>query len=92
VTWLWGSCVIIGNLLVIWSHISLPPGTDMWPKPPINITYKGPYKFLKHPMYLGNIIVFIGFGGLAAGAWNALAMGSLGGMICWTWAGMEEEK
>jgi len=43
-------------------------------------------------MYLGNVIVLAGFGGLAAGLWNAIAIGAIGNMICYTWAGMEEGK
>jgi len=43
-------------------------------------------------MYVGNVLIFIGLGGLAAGPWNALAIGSLGHMLCSLMAGMEKGK
>ncbi len=86
----WGSLSIIGAALVQWAVVSLPKGTSLMPVPPKTITKKGPYRFARHPMYIGNVAVLSGFAGLGGGIWNALAVGFLAKMLMQHWAGLEK--
>ena len=85
----WSVLTVAGIALVVWAHISLPKGTDLMPKPAVILTKKGPYRFVQHPMYIGNVAFVAGLGGLAAGIWNALALGVLADMLMRFWAGLE---
>ncbi|MHA2068979.1 MAG: methyltransferase [Candidatus Thorarchaeota archaeon] len=87
--WVWGGMSISGLFLVYWSVFSLPKGTDLMPRPPLVKVKNGPYRLLKHPMYIGNVVLVSGLGGLAAGIWNALALGIIAGMVMEFWAGLE---
>ena len=76
---------------MLWACKALPEGTDMRPIQPLYRIKTGPYRFLKHPMYVGNVAIVAGLAGLAAGAWNALAVGSVAKMLMQHWASLEEE-
>lgn len=45
----------------------------------------GPYKYLKHPMYVGNWLAIAGCAGLAAGWWNVLAVGECTFLLLYEW-------
>lgn len=76
-TWIWALMAIAGLLLQTWACAVLPKGTSLRPVPIVTRTHRGPYRWMKHPMYAGNTIQMVGLGGLAAGPWNALALGGL---------------
>ena len=86
----WITLTLSGLALTIWAMRSLPKGTDMMPVPPKVRVKDGPYRWLKHPMYVGNTLFVAGLAGLAAGFWNALAIGSVCEMLMRYWAGLEE--
>ena len=89
-TWFWAALVAVGTGQIWWAHVSLPPGTSPLPVPVRTRTTAGPYRFLRHPMYVGNVLVVMGVGGLAAGYWNAAALGLLAILVMGEWAGREE--
>ena len=66
------SAVITGMSLVIWSVCYLRAGFFGRVKPPLDaLVKKGPYRFVRHPIYLGWTIALAGVS-LAARNWIAL--------------------
>lgn len=86
----WSTCVLLGIGLIWWAKRSLPVGTSLLPVPVADRTWAGPYRFVRHPMYLGNLSLIVGLGGLAAGVWNAAALGVLAVLLMGEWAAREE--
>ena len=64
----------------------------MMPIPPVKKIKTGPYRFMKNPMYVGNLMFVSGCAGMAAGVWNAIAVGSVAEMVQRYWIGLEEGK
>src|SRR5262249_8486421 len=55
--------ITIGFLLMIWSGWSLAiagKGTPAPFDPPKQLVVKGPYRFVRNPMYLGDLVVLLG--------------------------------
>jgi len=69
--------------------LSLPKGTNLAPVPPKERISTGAYRFLTHPMYVGNVLFVSGLGGMAAGLWNALAIGFSVEMLMRHWVSLE---
>lgn len=100
-TVLWSAFVVLGLALAAWAQFSLPSDTAMYPQPmpdtkvtrlgivTFSPTCRGPYRWMRHPMYIGNILLLTGLGGLAAGTWNALAFMTLAEMMMREWAWRE---
>lgn len=101
-TWVYALLCALGLALAAWAHLSLPLGTVMYPVPvrpfgrfatdtivTTNITRHGPYRWLRHPMYVGNILLITGLGGLGGGFWNALAFMTLAELVMREWAWRE---
>ncbi len=89
--WLWSFIATVGGALTLWATKSLPPKTNMMPLPIKERTQKGPYKWLAHPMYIGEIIMVTGLGGMAAGIWNALCAFTVIELLVSYWIGLEEQ-
>lgn len=87
VYWSWFA---LGWLLCIWAYTSLPPGTEDFPVPIKERTYKGPYRWFKHPMYGGTVAVLTGLGGLGGGWPIALAFFMLSELMTREWAWRED--
>lgn len=91
--------IVLGLALGIWARVSLPAGTVQFPVPlrgqnpyyyeVSTLTTRGPYRWLRHPMYLGNIALVTGLGGLGGGFWNALALMTLAELVMREWAWRE---
>lgn len=75
---------VCGYALAYWAKRSLPPGTNMRPVPIVQRTMAGPYRWLAHPMYLGNTFFIAGM--IAAGGPFAfLGAAELAGFIFRDW-------
>lgn len=76
-----------GACLGVWATASLPSGVDMGPVRVVVRTSRGPYRWLNHPMYVGNFLFVCGAAGLASGWWNVLAVGSVCELLFreWIW-------
>ena len=90
--WVWTGVGLVGFALSSWAYLSLPQGTDMAPVPPKVRISTGVYRFLKHPMYIGNVMFVSGLAGMAAGIWNALAIGFTAEMLLRHWISLEGGK
>ena len=91
-TWAYGALVVIGAALATWARLSLPADTIDYPikvRQVPGLCTVGPYRWLRHPMYLGTILLLTGLGGLAAGIWNALAFMTLSELVLREWAWRE---
>lgn len=101
-TIVYGALCVLGLALAAWAHYALPAGTVMFPVPvrgaldlgraagdpiiTVSPTTRGPYRWLRHPMYVGNIALVTGLGGLGGGIWTALALFTLAEMVMREWA------
>jgi protein-S-isoprenylcysteine O-methyltransferase Ste14 len=92
VTAIWIAVIAAGVGLGVAALRALPPGTDLRPVPIVTRTTRGPYRWLAHPMYVGNGLIIIGCAGLAAGLWNAAACGCLAELLMREWALRETER
>lgn len=50
---------------------------DLLPKTPDSLCVDGAYKYVRHPSYLGSIIIFFGFALLLTGFWVAMVTTTL---------------
>lgn len=87
---------IAGMALGIWARASLPDGTRDCVVPIardhfhcLKLANRGPYRWARHPMYIGNILFITGLGGLGGGIWNALALMTLAELVHREWAWRE---
>jgi protein-S-isoprenylcysteine O-methyltransferase Ste14 len=72
---LWGACVAaVGELIRIWAAGHVEKSRE--------VTRSGPYRFTRHPLYLGSSIIGIGIA-LASASWlvAAIVFGYLGATI-----------
>lgn len=84
-TAVWSTCLVVGLVLGCWALRSLPAGTCLQPVAIQQRSSRGPYRWLDHPMYVGNVLLVVGAAGLAAGGWNALACGTLAELLMRDW-------
>jgi len=82
--------IVVGVVLSTWAYMTLPSKTPMFPVPIVNRVTSGPYRWMKHPGYVGNTLLLAGLAGLAAGWWNALAIGMLAELLMKEWAWRED--
>lgn len=63
ITSLLGACsIVLGAFLISWAVLHLKKGITGELKPKTEeLVKEGPYRFIRHPTYLGMIILFIGF-------------------------------
>ena len=101
-TWVYAAVCVLGLALATWARVSLPAGTVDFPVRVdalkrledgsllygVPVT-SGPYRWMRHPMYLGNIAIITGLGGLGGGIWNALALMTLAELVHREWAWRE---
>jgi len=86
--------VIGGFLLTAWAVWTNPSGAMAGPTPLPPGTLRlttGPYRWMRHPMYLGQWCLIVGCAGLAAGAWNAAALGVVADLLFRDWI-LREQK
>ena len=85
----YATLVIGGAILAIWARLSLPTGTVDYPVRVGKVIRSGPYRWLNHPMYIGNVVLITGLGGMGGGLWNALALMTLAELVHREWAWRE---
>ena len=89
--WTYLVLAVAGLTLAVWAGVVNPRGgaskcddPQTWP----TVT-RGPYRFLRHPMYVGTWVMVVGFAGLAAGFWNCLAVGTIAELLLRDWSRRE---
>lgn len=87
---LWVLFAFGGLALMTWAKRSLPAGTPMTATPPVQRVQAGAYRWLRHPMYLGNTLFITGVAGMGGGALVALALFSLSVTVFGEWAARED--
>lgn len=88
--WVYGAAVVGGWALATWARLTLMPhGVVDFPVPVQGRVTTGPYRWLAHPMYVGTTLAVAGCAGLAAGAWNAVAVGTVAELLLREWAWRE---
>ncbi len=70
VSWLLGPGVtrlgfvlaLIGVALVVWAGVTMGSSLSPFPRPPrrAELVQRGPYRFLRHPIYVGGVLFFAG--------------------------------
>lgn len=80
---------LVGLALASWACAVNPEGAKTISGVPTRIITTGPYRYLRHPMYVGTWLLVVGLGGLAAGWANAFAHGTLAEMLIRDWIGRE---
>jgi protein-S-isoprenylcysteine O-methyltransferase Ste14 len=80
-----------GWLLTLWAAVTLARAgvTDWRPGPIRRRVTTGPYRWLRHPMYVGHVCCVAGLLGLAAGFWAALAGMKVTELLVTEWASRE---
>ena len=68
-----GLCSLPGLLLAVWSLIALGFSFSIAPEDR-GIVTRGPYRFVRHPMYLGEILSLLGLCISAENTWNWFAL------------------
>jgi protein-S-isoprenylcysteine O-methyltransferase Ste14 len=92
--WIFPALVVVGGLLTLWAMVTNPAGAIGGPDPlPIGVVpiTTGPYRWLTHPMYIGEWLTIVGCAGLAAGIWNAIALGLVTDLLLRDWI-LREQK
>src|SRR5690348_5878093 len=79
VTWALRSLLLVpafsGLALAVWANHLNPEGGKVGPMPiPANPVRTGPYRFFRHPMYVGQYIAIVFFTWYSAGFWSAFAI------------------
>lgn len=92
--YLYVGMAIFGFLLATWGVLELQRNgiTNLMPVPPKRRIKTGPYRFLKHPIYVANAFFIGGLAGMAAGFWNFLAAALIVELISRFWIGLENEN
>lgn len=89
-TLLFAAWVIVGVALAAWAMAVNPyagslPEYSCHPR-----TRRGPYRWMRHPIYMGEFTAACGLAGLAAGWWNVLAVGLVADLLLADWIKREE--
>lgn len=89
-TVLFASWLVGGIALVCWACV-VNPNADALPESRGHPhTKRGPYRWMHHPIYVGEALVIEGLAGLAAGWRNVLAVGLLANLLFADWVKREE--
>lgn len=80
-----------GWALAFWATLTLWRFgvVDLRPQPVRHRCTAGPYRFLRHPMYVGHVATVVGLFGLACGGWGALAGYKVAELLVSEWASRE---
>jgi protein-S-isoprenylcysteine O-methyltransferase Ste14 len=86
-----GLAALVGAALALLSARALGPSLTPYPRPrgPASFVERGPYRIVRHPIYLGGILFLGGFS-LAFSPWALLATGAL--VLVWGMKSAVEER
>lgn len=69
-SWFFGSGItrlgfavaLVGAALTVWAGVTMGHSLSPFPKPPrhAELVDRGPYRFLRHPIYVGGVLFFAG--------------------------------
>lgn len=88
--WIFAMAATIGTALVTWAAV-VNPNADRNPDyrdPRPRVTH-GPYRYMKHPIYIGEWLMIAGTAGLAAGWWCAVSLSLLASLLFRDWTDRE---
>jgi protein-S-isoprenylcysteine O-methyltransferase Ste14 len=53
---------LVGIVLAVWGGVAMGSSLSPFPRPPrhAELVQRGPYRFLRHPIYVGGVIFFAG--------------------------------
>lgn len=79
-----------GVALVCWAAAVNPYANALPEHRGLIRTRRGPYRWMAHPIYVGELTAICGLAGLAAGWWNVLAVGLVADLLLTDWIKREE--
>jgi protein-S-isoprenylcysteine O-methyltransferase Ste14 len=80
--------VLAGFALATWARVALGASFTVNPHPRGPLVTSGPYRVLRHPMYVAGLLVF---GGISlAHSWTALALTGVLAVLWWRKSRLEE--
>ncbi|HEU6445564.1 MAG TPA: isoprenylcysteine carboxylmethyltransferase family protein [Gaiellaceae bacterium] len=90
-TWLGLLIALGGVVLVVWARRAMGRSFSAFPtpRPGAELVVRGPYRFVRHPMYVGGILVLLGFS-LAFSAVGLLLTAGLA--VLWVFKARHEER
>jgi protein-S-isoprenylcysteine O-methyltransferase Ste14 len=61
-TWLGWIVATLGLALAVWAGVTMGPSLSPFPRPPrdADLVDRGPYRYLRHPIYVGGALFFAG--------------------------------
>jgi len=82
---------VVGIALVVWAGRTMGRSLTPFPTPPVDarLVQGGPFRFVRHPIYLGGTLVFGGLS-LVFSAWSLVLTGLLA--IFWIAKARHEER
>ena len=80
-----------GALLAVWASHSLGRGFTPFPRPPAGgaLVERGPYRVVRHPVYAGGLLFFLGYA-LHSSPWALVATAGLA--VLWALKARVEEQ
>ncbi len=91
--WAGAVTMFVAAGLLAWSYLALGRAVSLWVKPESDfLVQSGPYRFVRHPAYLGMLLAFLGIA-LAVRSWlGILSVPAFMGPATWLRARAEEKE
>ena len=84
-----GALILAGLVCQVWAKLTLRRSFGLTPANR-GLKVRGPYRYVRHPMYLGYLVGWIGFYMLNPSLWNTLVYGFC--LVCQAWRIEAEER
>jgi len=76
---------VVGFALTVWAARVNPDGARAMPGTATRRVAAGPYRFMRHPMYVGTWLWIVGMAGCGGGFGSAFAVGILAELLFRDW-------